>query len=210
MKRYFGILCLVLVLGVAGTCSADLLDYTYDYTLGGSTVIFDRADASHTKLTDGITYAVWNSSGGYDVQWRFSGDGNIYINIDLGDTYNIDDVNIHTVIGPRYGIIAPHLVDIDGSTNGSDWSDIDSWNNPVMNASSPVNANYEWQGTGQLTDVTARYLKVWLRNSAYDANYNRYFNIDQLTVNGTAIPEPATMALLVSGGVVGLLRRKRK
>jgi hypothetical protein len=154
---------------------------------------------------DGSTSSCTGNGGGYGYQvnggWLKDGYLNYFsftISIESGWSLNLDkksvkfDASPSTMTGPRLARVTylgnPEIAigsEIDISTSG--WWTFGAYENPPI------------------TGLTGT---IEFRIYARDATDGGILDIDNVTLNGTLIPEPATIALL-SLGALSLLRRKK-
>ncbi|WP_432798031.1 PEP-CTERM sorting domain-containing protein [Poriferisphaera sp. WC338] len=89
------------------------------------------------------------------------------------------------------------------STNGIDFTDFGTDSGDLT--STWETESYDLSAISALENVSTVYFRITLNGATGTTGNNRF---DNITIEGSAIPEPASLALLGFGGLVALSRRK--
>jgi hypothetical protein len=153
-----------------------------------------RGDTSSTPYDDGNTDSIY---------WYAKTDGEAFFTLDAADTYAVNYTSISFKIDAQTAAANDEWyvsTDLTGEL-GSD---------EIITS---VDGNGEWtlaqldlSGVSALQGVDEVIFTVGFRDVATSVDSVR---IDKIQVEGTVVPEPATMSLLAIGGLGALLRRKR-
>jgi hypothetical protein len=185
------------------------------------------ADVTDNDNTDGETYKSY--PGGTEAWWAniSNTDRQDLVKLDLGQEVEMDAiVTIHNM---RHGYpLGVRGYDIFGSHDGVTWQEVLTdgeqrpegywWPRQSQGEASPLGEKYNdvfvrpafrpiglflnpATGLYDLDTVTYRYLRFDIGANGSDSTAVSEIIID-------AVPEPATMLMLVGGGLLGLLRRK--
>jgi|GEM_PF-2895319 len=196
-------------LAFAGSASAALIpvaSYVYDGAGGEaagaqpSTFLTNFADTGTAELTDGFVV----TTGGFDqagyVGFRDlnadDGTSQPQVTFDFGSLYDVStiDVSYRDVEGT---IQEPDAVFISVSSNGVDYSTPVSFGPFVGTGGSGVTTTLDVSG---LAD--ARYYRLDFRQDV------EWLLLSEVAFDGTAVPEPGSLALLGLGGLCVLRRRR--
>ncbi|MFP4140257.1 MAG: PEP-CTERM sorting domain-containing protein [Planctomycetota bacterium] len=138
------------------------------------------------------------------IYWQSTSDGSAEFTLDAADGYTVD-----------YSHIA-FKIDSEIATDDDEWyvsSDIFG-EIAAGDITTDVDGNGNWtladvdlSGESQLKGVDEVTFTIGFRDAATGTYSN--VRIDKIQVEGTVVPEPATMALLGLGGLGMLIRRKR-
>ncbi len=168
------------------------------YTFSGSTGSGTYADASFTKLTDGVIGstgpAPWGSG-----EWVGWNSVDPVLTFDLDAVQPLDSVFIDYLVGNAAGVHAPDDVTIEFSLDGSDYASIDPIVSDAFNNFSP-GGGWNRRAIVDLEGTQAQFVRMTFAN---DQEWTFLGEVQFV------VPEPTAGLLLLSALGVGLLMRRR-
>ena len=183
-------------------------------TFSGGTFYLDNAHAQATgvfdtgDLTDGVTFptaAPTSPVVNTVVGWGDPASVSTAITFDLENNYAIDMVRIGAHTWAPFANGAPDDVLITFSQDGVVFGD------PVFQTFAAPPGNGHWDLDVLLSDyVVARYVRLSFDGGAVlTGNTPNKWLLDEVTIFGSPIPEPASMSLLLLAAA-GMMRRQRR
>lgn len=194
---------------------ADLTGMTFTVTsvtgMGGADATSSAGTAkplSTSKFLDGNYNHSDMSGAPIGSNSHFNGNAirTVYWVLDLGQTYNINDLILYAGTGNRvYGMLSTKISVSATGADGS-WVQVGTTDG-VRLAGDNFPAGTTWEQNANITDdVTARYIRI----AASDFMWGNFHKLDELDLFITPVPEPATCALLAGACLLPLLYRGRK
>ena len=215
MKNKKMIAGLLLAVGVSSASAAVLITpdgATSSTTVGGTRTIaeaINNSDLSGTGISVTETHLINSDSAGYWLSASTAvGSGTETISFDLGGTYDVD--TIHQWVYTRSGATKRGLqtFDIAFSTNNGV-----SYSTAVTAASLSMGAFTEPAVTALPAQTRTFTEQTGVTNIQFSNLQNfgdtSYFGLSEIKFEGTAVPEPSSVALLGLGGLGLLIRRRR-
>ena len=205
------------LLAVTALTSQAAISYTYSYddAPGFSSGIYEDDGAGFAltdtntpfasgDLNDGVVYSGGNpvtDNGGATsmVAWNPAPGTPATITVDLGGLYDLSSVELTTYAFTAFNLGHPDDVTISTSVDNITYSgdQLHSWVNPANGPALESIAR---------TDTGIRYIQLEFDGNSHTGDK---WGLTELAIEGTAVPEPSSTALLGLGGLALILRRRK-
>ncbi len=223
MKKQIAILLVVgMVVALAGTASADVISvgktYAYMTHVSGWAGASHYHDETHNEtlgqfgtgqLTNGVVNVNSTATTGNElVCFRDTGSTipKVDIVFDLGELYSITDIVVgHGNRNGAGGCPPPDKVNISYSTTGATSGFGPETLYALWGPSFTDPTGFHAEKATGATSASARWVKLSFPSAATEK-----YLLDEITIEGAPVPEPATMSLLALGGIGVLARRRRR
>ena len=210
MTRFAVVAGLVLALASAGP-AAPIPPASYSYSIAPISHAAHYLDDTGSDLTDGlfVNTAVGSNPPDESVGWQeWTG---TEITFDLGGTFNLADVTIGYVGIPTSAMWGPYEVTLTFSTDGV------LFGSPIVDngftqLAPGTSSTYLRDDLVVPTLVTASHVKVAFDGGLLESTGNSNgWLLDEISFDGTPIPEPTTFVLAALGllALLGLTRRRK-
>ncbi len=199
------------------------LGKTYSYstlpTFSGGTFYLDdtHVQAVNTFSTGQLTNGLTMPSAGDPTSpvvneiagWGDPASVGTQIIFDLGTQFGVDRVRLGTHTFAAFANGAPDGVQVSFSNTGTAPGDFGA-GVAASFLSSQVPSNGHWDLDVNFAKTTARFVKLTFDGGAIlSGNTANKWNLDEVTIFGTTIPEPASLALLAFAALPLAMRRRR-